>query len=226
MKEFEVRELTGEDEEALARIVASTPTQEVGAWLRYRRAVVERGLVRIGSHQSNQEMIKSLHIGDLDAVLLAIRIATWGPDYEADIHCSQCQEQVPVIFELDKDIRYKTWDDFSFVKVTLRDGRAAHIRHVLLDDQDYAFADPKATMAEVNTRVLSRVLVDVEGVNLISFHGGSLEYARKLGIKDREILGKALSDLRFGPDLEEVVVACPECQQDWKGSLSMPALFR
>ncbi len=229
-RDAEVRELTGIDEEALDSVMASsTVGLDAPTWIRYRRTLVERGLVAIGEYKAarSEQMTRQLFLGDRDAILLGIRIATYGPDYEATINCTGCNDQKSIIFELDKDIEYKTCaDPYGYVSVSLRGGSTVVLRRPVVEDQDYAFGEPKATMAEVNSKLLSRVLISVDDINLIVYPGGALAYVRQLGIQDREMLSKAVIDREYGPKLGEVRVDCPDCGTKWTGALSLPSLFR
>jgi len=78
----------------------------------------------------------------------------------------------------------------------------------------------------VNSKLLDRILVAVDGNDMITYPGGGLAYVRKLGIRDRQELSKAVKGMEYGPNLGEVGVECPEnCGSRWTGALSLPALF-
>jgi hypothetical protein len=228
-REAEVRELTGDDEEMMARVLASSTGAGQGlTWVRLRKVILERGLVAINGYRvaHNPDIIRQLLIGDRDAILLGIRIATWGPDFEGNIFCRTCNEHKAIIFELDKDIKYKTLDDpATRVHATLRKGRHAVLRRPMADDEDFAFGDGTATNAEVNSRLLSRLLLSVDGVDMITYPDGAMGFVRALGIKDRDLLRVAVNTMDFGPRLGEVVVACPDCDTELSGALGLPTLF-
>src|SRR6185437_7822650 len=123
-----VRELTGEDEEALARAVRG------GNFFHYIDTLLERGTVAIGNHREQADVrkqLKSLLVGDRDAVVLGIRRATYGDDIEIkDWICPSCGEESNISMTVE-DIPVGEMDDpvtENTFTVKLRRGRSARVR--------------------------------------------------------------------------------------------------
>jgi hypothetical protein len=212
----------------MSRVLASSAKADGLAWVRLRKVILERGLVSIGSYKAAhlEDMTRSLFLGDRDAILLGIRIATFGSDFEGNLYCPGCKEVKSLIFELDKDIKTKTIDNpYTPVEVSLRKGGVAVLRRPLSDDQEFAFGDGTGTNSEMNSRLLSRLLLRVNDIDMSTYPDGAMGFVRALGIQDRNQLCEAIGSMEFGPKLGEVVVACPDCDTSLTGSLGLPALF-
>src|SRR5580698_8724844 len=76
----EVRELTGEHEEALARAARAQP----GSVVHFLNTLLECGVVRFGSEDPSQTQafLRDTLVGDRDQLLIGIRRATYGDDIE------------------------------------------------------------------------------------------------------------------------------------------------
>lgn len=217
--DFEIRELTGISEERLAKVAAT----KKGNYAQICRVLLEEGLVNIGGHKPDDFMMRSLLLGDRDYLLMKIRIATYGADYDAKIICPKCGESQDVVFELEEgyDMKYlpaKSTD--ATYSVNLRNGRTASVRLVTAEDQAVILADTTITGSERNTLLLSRCLLSINGNPLMD-----VNVARSLSAGDRKILMSFLEEHRFGPQLEEVMAVCSYCKEESEMSLSMAALF-
>lgn len=213
-----IRELSGADEEALSRA-----TRKGGVFdpVLFLNTALERGLVSIDGHQATPEMRNSLLIGDRDAILMAVRIATYGSDYEAGVKCPQCAYEGDVVFELDRDVEYRTidaprwwWD------VPLRNGRSAKAHLVTVVDQQVGLKEESRTAAEVDTIIMSRVVESVDGVPVLG-----PQSLLQASAGDRRAISRWLVENQPGPKLGEVKGCCPACKTDFPYPLSLPALF-
>lgn len=94
----QVRELNGEDEEALSRALRS------GSVFHFMDTLIERGTKSVGDLPATKEVLKSMLVGDRDELALAIRKATYGDvmDIEQWI-CPACG--APVRHQLHADRR-------------------------------------------------------------------------------------------------------------------------
>ncbi len=98
IKEVEVRELNGKDEEAIAR------STSVGKAL---LLILNRGVVRIGEEKATESMLDSLLAGDRDYLMIAIYKATFGNEAILQGICGQCNEIKDVKINLDTDIKVR-----------------------------------------------------------------------------------------------------------------------
>jgi hypothetical protein len=129
IKNVTVRELNGEDEEALARAIQAPNAYH------FLDVLLERGTVRIGdlSFDETQAALPDLLTGDRDEIILGIRAATYGDTVEAfKVYCPNCQGTIDrVSFSLKDDVeRITLKDPLAEVEfdVSLRKGASARVR--------------------------------------------------------------------------------------------------
>jgi hypothetical protein len=230
LRDFEIRELTGVAEERLAKVLAKRSSGATNIPFVYR-TILEEGLVSIGGRPLDEHMARNLLVGDRDYLLMKIRIATYGADYEATIVCPKCGIEQGAVFELAEgedgkttehnDVPYRRPTDMETVySVKLRHGRTARVRMLSVEDQVEALKDATLTFAERNTLLVSRMVLDIGGVPMLG-----LSMAQQLSGGDRKILEKEVNDRRFGPQLEEVVLVCAHCKEESEMSMNMTSLF-
>lgn len=218
--EAEVRELTGEDEEALARTVN-------GSLFRYLNMIVELGLVSVGGIKATAEMRDSLLVGDRDTLLLGIRRATFGNEIEfLNVVCLACNETIgDVTIHLDT-IPINTLSDRSVreFSVPLRKGGVAIIR--LPNGADFMALGKNSTLspAEQNTTLLSRCVLTVSGKNV----GGATSLVNKLGVADRKAILKFIDDTQPGPRYDKIEFEHddPDCGKITSLGINVMDLFR
>lgn len=214
VREAEVRELTGFDEEALAK--ASSPAKVM-------YTLLQRGVVSVGGQKPDQSVLNDLLAADRDTLLLAIRKATYGADVElTGLTCPHCQEVVDIVIDLNADVEMKVLEnpeDRQFIVdlsrgealVNLPDGNVQ--RAVLL-------AEDK-TIAELSTILLRHCVVEIDGFPVISE-----DSVRRLSVRDREKINDAIAERNPGPQLSAVKKACPSCEEVIELPLSLAGLFR
>jgi hypothetical protein len=209
----EVRELTGFDEEALAK---------AGTAGKVMSSLLTRGVVKVGDEKPTQDTFNSLLAGDRDTLLLAIRRVTYGSEVEFQLMCPECGEVVDIKIDLANDVKYKRLDDDSERRfnVSLRHSTAlvalpnGSAQRALLQAEDKTFA-------ELNTILLRHCVLEVDDFPVVSE-----DSVRKLSIKDRETILDELAKRSPGPDLSGVKKACPSCEEDINIPLTLSGLFR
>jgi hypothetical protein len=213
VREAEVRELTGRDEEALARV------KDVGRWM---TLLLERGTVRIGSEPSSPDVLDGLLAGDWELLLLHIRAVTFGKEYETETVCRSCGSEYSVQIDVTKDIpvRAANPDEFTFsvrgkrqtYEVSLRSG--ATQRKVLEKLSDLS-------VAEMNTLVLYECVSVIDGLPVMG-----MDAIRDMPMQDRQTLLTEIRNRQPGPDLQGVTTKCPDCGAEQTLALSVAALFQ
>jgi len=209
-QEAHVHELTGADEEGIARMLGgSTPTQYLNAMLAY-------GVKSLGPHdlekmgvQERMLHIEGLLVGEKELLFLHVLRVTYGDTRTVGIRCPQCQAMNDVSFSLTEDIPVKGMDDplrptYDF---ETRQGERVEYRLVTGGDQAEAARKTGITAAEENTLLLSRVITTVNGKPLVD----PVAFARNLGALDRRHLLEELVDKQPGPHFEEVKLPCATC---------------
>lgn len=220
-----VRELTGADEETLAGLSNSKTATDVDLI----ETLLKAGTVRLGSLDPTPELFGQLLIGDRDRLLLGIRTATFGNDLEMRYVCPGCQEPLHVTVDLEQEVPLRSLDDdlWPTFAHTLRDGRTVTCRIPVGADQRAVYRLGKgASVASMNTTLLSLVIMAVDDEPIVELIETPEEFARNLGMADRRALLERLKDAQPEPLYEEVKMPCPSCGRVDPLALSMADLFR
>lgn len=211
-REFQVRELTGRDEEALAR--TSTPGQLV-------TTILERGLVRVGQDTNVRGVLDSIVGTDWDTVLVAIRIVTFGDEITQTLSCGKCREPYEVVLDLRHDIpiRNAKADETNY---TVQGRRHTYEVEAPLGATQRKILEQAqtATIAELNTVLLKGCVMGIDGRPPIG------DAILDLPMGDRAILLEEIANRRAGLDLQGVKTKCPACGAVQDSPISVAALFQ
>jgi hypothetical protein len=210
----EVRELNGADEEAIAKL--SDPGKAL-------LAILERATVSIGDQPATKQLLGSLLAGDREALLLAIRKATFGSEVEVSTVCDKCPELQTFKIDLNKDVEVKKLED------PIRDRRftvelKAGLAKVNLPTGDVQTQIINATdknSAELDTMLLAACVTEIGDQPVLSPNR-----IRTLGITDRRLLLDEIAQRNPGPQLSEIKKACGTCGQEVYLPLTLAELFR
>jgi hypothetical protein len=205
-----VKELTGADEEAIARMVgASSPTQYMNAVLAY--GVSQLGTTDMTTLTAAERvgLIDTLLVGEKEMLFLAILRVTYGDQREVTVKCTMCDAMNEVYFSITDDIPTKSLDDpqkpeYEF---TLNNGDVITYRLVTGADQAEANRRPNISTPEENTIILSRVLLTRNGKDLVD----PTKFVRNLGAGERRKWLRELTGKQPGPYFEEVKLPCATC---------------
>jgi hypothetical protein len=212
--EFEVRELTGRDEEALARIT------DVGRSL---VAMIERGIVRLGNDAATPERLDSLIGGDWDTVLLAVRAVTFGPTVELRPECHGCGAKYEVTINLLSDLPVRTanQEDLSWTVKGRRHTYDVSLYTGATQRRVFDLMAENKTIAAINTEVLSDSIDRIDGMPVLG-----KDVIRDLPMADRRTILDSIQDRRVGPDFQGVTIKCPTCSHEQPNPLNAAALFQ
>ena len=206
----EVKELSGEDEEVIARSLSQNDAMSLV------NAMLTQGVVRIGhvdllSRPPVERLatINQLLVGDKELLFLRILQVTFGDERVVDTICPACEQRIEVVYHISKDIPIRQLDEptraqFDFV---LRNGDRLEYRLVNGEDQTEATKRRAALLPEQNTIMLSRCITSLNGRPLVD----PLHFAKALGAGDRRNLLKEINLHQPGPYFEEVKLPCAEC---------------
>lgn len=214
VKEVEVKELNGRDEEALSKTTSLA---------RLLNSVLLRGTVRVGSEKPDENLLNNMLSGDRDYMLLRIYTATFGREVEVVRYCTSCNTEVDLKFDLLDNVEVTSinLEDTVFSVDTSRGPviiglPTGHTQTALLSEQN-------KTLAELKTLLLEKTVKKIGNQELmIDPHGEVL----RLSIKDRRALDKELAKRQFGPKLQDIKVACPNCGTDMEVPLAVASLFQ
>ena len=219
VRDAEVRELNGEDEEFIAK--ATTGSGSNGKML---SAILQRGVVSVGDQKADKDLLDGLLAGDRDALLLAIRRVTFGDDVPyTRVVCPHCRAELEVILSIKDDVPVRELGDNPRVIVLddLRIGTATVVLPTGSVQRALLEASDTATTAELKTIWLRGCVNAINGMPVVSD-----SQVQRLGIKDRERILKVIEDANPGPRLSEVKVACPYCEKEMDLPLDLVSLFR
>lgn len=212
--EFEVREFTGYDEEALGRI------KEPGKLI---SAMVERGLVRVGPEKTSSDLLDGLVAGDWDTILLAIRIVTFGDEVDRSATCRSCGEKYEYTVNLRTDIEHITLDpdEHAFtVKGRRSKEYGVSVANGAVQRQILSMND-STSVPEMNTILLRECVHSVNGKPVLSEAD-----VRSIPLADRRTLIQEIDKRKVGPNIQGVMTKCPTCGNEQNASLSVAALFQ
>lgn len=216
LRDAEVRELTGADEEALAKVV--------GDWQRFGDALIQRGTVSIGGVPMSREIGDALLVGDREALVVGIRIATFGEMLEVeDYECPECRGKSDL--EIDLTALPECEGTGDPVTVVSRQKHEAVVRYPNGADQRAIYSDSRATLAEQNTTLLARCLISLDGEPMPTSTVGRVQRVRQMGFAHRRAILRYVAETQPGPRLNRIEYTHDACGSVIKLPLSMGDLF-
>lgn len=221
VKTVEVRELTGEDEESLAKA-----SQSVNPFTFLDR-LLRCGVTRIGDSK-DEKLLSQMLIGDREAIILGIRRATYGDDIKViGWVCPDCNNEADLTFSID-DIPSEKLNDPSDAEfnVNLRKGGHAKIRLANGEDQLAVFDKPDLTQAQRETILLSRCVVSItdrSGKEMLMAAFPSM--SRSMSIPDRHAILKELGTRQPGPKYDQIKFDCDSCNKEQNVTVTIGHLF-
>lgn len=214
IREAEVRELTGFDEEALSRATSLGKQMTL---------LLNRAVVSVGGQKPDQGLLNSLLAADRDTLLLAIRKVTWGAEIELEVACPSCESEQELSVDLDKDVEVKRLDSPSDREFTveLSRGRIAAVQLPNGEAQRAVIQSEDKTPAELNTMLLKGCIINIDGEPVFA-----VDQVRKLAMRDRTKILAEIAERNPGPRLNEISKPCPSCGEEIPLPLTLAGLFR
>lgn len=210
----EVRELNGLDEEAVAK------QTNIGKSL---ATILSRATVKIGEETANEANLDNLLSGDGDAIMLGIYRATFGDTVTLNGVCEGCQALKTVEVDVTHDIPVKGMlnpiDDRVF---TVTGAKASYtVALPTRKAQKELVSNLDKTMAELNTLLLENCVVEINSSPVLS-----KSQVQNIGLADRKLLLKEISNRNPGPQFDTLEVACSDCSGKVAVPISLGAIFR
>jgi hypothetical protein len=210
----EVRELTGRDEEMIAK--NSNPG-------RIFPTMLSRAVVKIGEQKATEEILTDLLSGDRDALLVGIYKATFGNTAEIASWCEGCQDFKIVEIDVDKDIKSTVLVDPINDRVFTVKGKS-HEYLVTLPTgmvQRDLLSKGELNYAETLTVILENSVLQIDGRQVLS-----KSQVQNLGLVDRKNIIEAITKRAPGPKFEPITLSCPDCESEVQVPISLGALFQ
>jgi hypothetical protein len=221
IQDAEVQELTGEHEEKLAKSKASSNAAK------YVSTLLQCGVVAIGDQKITPKLLDSLIQGDLDALLMGIRRATFGDDFSVEsVPCPSCGELNDLVLDL-SDIPIKELDDPSEREflVSLRRNRKARVQFPTGAVQTEIFKR-QISIPEMNSITLAHCVISFVEADGSERMSNGLSDVKKLGLQDRKTIQDFIYDNQPGPRYDQVTAKCASCEGEVPVPLSVGILFR
>lgn len=219
--EIAVRELTGLDEEMLAK--QKEPTD-------FFDTVIALGVVSADDFDlstkplsERQALLRTLLVGERDQLFVAVTRVTFGDERDVGFTCASCGEQQEMTLFLSEDFKPREVDDLTMETWTYTTSRGEVLTYRLVtgDDQREAMARKGASLAEQNSTVLANCITKLDG-GLIP---DPMSYVRSMTMKDRSSLLNLLVTKQPSINLE-VSTNCAVCQAPQRVALGWGDLFR
>jgi hypothetical protein len=209
----QIRELTGADEEAIARIT------DAGKAL---LTILERATVKIGEKPADKDALDTLLAGDREMILLAIRKATFGNTVTVGPgFCPSCDVEQTFTIDLDADVEVKKLneEDRNFVF----NGKIGKISVSLPNGfvQKSIVTAANKNSAELDTLLLKGCILSINDGPMVT-----LEHIKNLSLKDRRDVITEITNRNPGPQLSEIKKPCTACGQEVPLPLTLADLFR
>ena len=221
VQDAEVQELTGEHEERLAKSRTSNNAAK------YVSTLLQCGTVAIGDKPATPEMLDSLIQGDLDMLILGIRRATFGDEFEVlEVECPACGELSDLTMNL-KDIPIRELEDPETREflVDLRKGRKAKVQFPTGAVQNSLFKT-QLTVPEMNSLTLAECVISFIESNGTETMSNGLADVKKMSVPDRNTVQEFIYNNQPGPRYDEVKATCPSCEGEVPVPLNVGILFR
>lgn len=211
--EISVRELTGRDEEAIAKC------RTIGKAL---LTVLERGVSAIGNRKPNETYLNGMLSGDRDFALLNIYSVTFGSEVQATRMCGSCGETSSLTIDLDSDVSVKRLDNPQDRYFTVPTSRGpASVELPTGSVQKILFENADRNLAELSTLLLVNTVSDIGNTPVLG-----PRQVQDLPIKDRRKIAEEISNRNPGPQMADIKKDCPKCGAEMEVAISIAGLFQ
>lgn len=206
--QVELREITGYEEDILFN---RNSKLSMGRRL---AKVIENCIVKIqdiSDRSQIERLTQKLALSNVWYLLLRLRILSIGDEYGFEVVCPNCQTKFKRFVRL-SELEYKkgNYKDENGISVNLTDGRVVVLKPEVLGD-DHAWVSIEARQDVASHIIYGRVF-SINGQRV------GLEDIKKLSMKDRNILRRAIEDMEGGID-DSVEVECSECSNEFVATL-------
>lgn len=218
----EITEITGADEEAIAKADIRSNVGKVVTTL-LSGCVVKIGSIEKGSLSASkwEAIFRNLFLGDRDFILLKISEVTNGKEMSITARCPSCRQELTIDFNIEEiEVTKPSVDPdnipFELPKGLRQDGEIIKNGVMRLPngfDQEQLDQVARKNPGTANTMLITRCVKELGESKLSS------SVFRSLSIKDREYLVKTLAENSFGPKFS-VEAVCDSCGNDFEAGVN------
>lgn len=228
-----VQELKGYHEEALARAMQPVAGGVEVNWASFLTVLLECGVVQFGDidEKLTKELLKDVMLGDRDALILAIRAATYDDNINLENwRCPMCQGISELNLSLTNDLEVVTMEDprkENTFEVKLRKGRIATVRLATGRDLAAMYEQQGLNGAQRESIQLSRCLQKITEADgrENKIQGRAAGVAMDLSIPDRKAIIRELEEHQPGPRYNGIKFVHQDCQKEVALAISLGDLF-
>jgi hypothetical protein len=214
IKTAEVRELNGKDEEVIGK------ANNIGKAF---NTILNRAVVKIGELPITEPLLDSLLSGDRDALMLGIFKATFGKVTEVSTYCTGCNDFKDVEIDIDRDIKVKILVDSIADRMFTIEGKSSVYEVTLptgVVQKELALSNDR-NGAELTTLLLQHTILEIDGKPVM----GKAQ-VQAIGLVDRKKIGDEIAKRIPGPQFEDIVIDCPDCEGKVVVPINLGTLFR
>lgn len=222
-KEVTIKEMTGEDEENIAKADIRSNTGKMVTTL-IAGCCTKIGGLEKGKlpYEEWERIVRNLFLGDRDYLLLKIRELNEGTEISFNSQCNSCKAEMVVTADFDELPIINPPDDPFNIEFTLPKGyidknNNLHTEGVLRlpngFDQEQLDSVARKNMGQANTLLLTRCVKKLGDVKLSS------KVFKELRTKDREVLVRLMADKAFGPRFT-VETVCDNCGNEFEAGVN------
>jgi len=220
--EVVIREMTGADEEAIAKAEVRNNIGKIVTTLLssciQRIGTIEKSNIKAAKWE---EIINELFLGDRDLILMKIRELTYGNEMSFQTQCRDCRKSLTIDFTMDELEVRPLKDDPHAISFTLPrgyfDGKETHTSGTMRlptgFDQEQLDSVARKNPGLANTTLITRCVTELGSVKLSS------KVFREMGQKDRDYLVSHLADKVFGPRFI-VNTVCDHCGHEFEAGVN------
>lgn len=213
----QVRELNGDDEEAILRHQGN-----LGKTL---ETILQRGVESVGGQKATPQVLDGLLAADRDTLLVNIRSVTFGDTITlVGAACPHCRHEQELTISCRDDIPVKSLEDPSDreFETTLASGKRVKISLPNGATQRAIANSEDTNLGVLNTILLTGCVKEINGFPVVN-----ADHLRKvLSMRDRDEIRREIDQRNPGPRLGEVSRPCAACGEPIALPLTMVDLFR
>jgi hypothetical protein len=214
IKTAEVRELNGKDEEVIGK------SNSIGKAF---NAILNRAVVKLGDVPATEGILDSLVSGDRDALMLGIFKATFGKTAQISTYCGGCDDFKDVEVDVDRDIKVKILVDAVADRTFTVQGKNSSYEVTLPTGvvQKELSSNVDRNGAEQTTILLQHTILEIDGKPVM----GKAQ-VQAIGLVDRKKIGDEIAKRLPGPQFDDIVIDCSDCEGKVVVPINLGTLFR